>query len=345
MNADQPQTPIILMTPRILTRELQNEAMDTDERRQTVESGVAAVAAPRKTVRCSYCKMTGHNRRYCSQREYDEENTPAGILVEVKRIDRQILRQCLNSSHILDVLRNVSVYLWSHLWKWNFPHSRNLPTDLNGSVCYIQIRNNIVDEYMYLIQDHPQYEERFIEFRAKQSTLKKLQQNYERYNTAVNERIREHQREIIALQNDLHDYLHEYNIDCATLRIVPRFKEFIITHMKEIPKRVTAKTTIENVVRAIEEEDGQVAEMDTSEVATRDVENDCNRCPICFNDFDMEKMVFVQCSGYHYTCYDCMIMLTQSQEIPSCPLCREKITSMGCCDYKNCLKLVDRFMI
>jgi hypothetical protein len=69
------------------------------------------------------------------------------------------------------------------------------------------------------------------------------------------------------------------------------------------------------------------------------------QCPICLNDINKKEIIYVECSGVHYTCYDCMIMLTQSQEEPKCPLCRDPIHSMGCLDHEICMQLADRYMI
>jgi len=184
---------------------------------------------------------------------------------------------------------------------------------------------------MYLIQDHPQWEERSKEYKKKQVILTRLHKNYEKYNIAINERIREHQREIMALQNDLRDYVNNYNVDCAALRRVPRLKEFRITHLRVEPTKAAImdnRMEVDNEVKG--EEEGKEIE---------------RQCPICLNDIDKKEIIYVECSGVHYTCYDCMVMLTQSQEEPKCPLCRDPIHSMGCLDHEICMQLADRYMI
>jgi len=208
---------------------------------------------------------------------------------------------------------------------------------------------------MYIIQGHPQWEERSREYERKQGLLKRMQKNYERYNAAINERIREHQREIIALQRDLRDYVNDYNADCAILREVPKFKEFRIKHLKNEPTR-NQKEKEDNPADAMDnamevDDDDAIPVISAVSVMSgeeqKEEEKDCAAysCPICLNDFDKTKIIYVDCSGIHYTCYDCMIMLTKSQDEPKCPLCRDTIHSMGCLDREICAQLADRFMI
>ena len=316
-----PQTPPPHSQIRILSRNDTTDAMDTS---------ISSLSSTnnRKPNRCSYCRMSGHNRRYCLQREYDDKHSPNILFEEIKLLDRKILRHSLERSHISEVLRDVDIHIWPHLWKWLFPHSRKgLPTDMDGCVCFIQIRNNIIDEYMYMIQDHPQWEDRSKDYERKQATLKKMHKNYERYNSAINERIREHQREIMDLQNDLRDYVNSYNVDCEALRKVPRLKEFQITHLIVEPTKYN------------------IARMEVEETEKREPFPKEQQCPICLNDFDNKQIIYVECSGVHHMCYDCTIMLTQSQEEPKCPMCRDTIHSMGCLNREICVKLADRFMI
>lgn len=62
-------------------------------------------------------------------------------------------------------------------------------------------------------------------------------------------------------------------------------------------------------------------------------------CPICIEEFpNNSNIVFTNCNGKHGQCRECTIKLIEKNTHPKCPLCRDDITQIICCEnelYKH----------
>jgi cell fate (sporulation/competence/biofilm development) regulator YlbF (YheA/YmcA/DUF963 family) len=310
--------------------------------------------------RCGYCLCTHHTQRNCRQKQYDEEAGPYLIDNMIKEKTKFIMRKCLEHKQIENIVDEyIDDRLLIHFAKWmKIP----VPRDDMGNISLHEIRSILTEYFYFKILNHPQKEKRQKIYNHQRSMiLKAMSDNYEyefrmqnrsaELNSMLNELERSHQEARSQLSDPelVQKLIREF--ENARKKILVEIRECIdsteyqntqtqelIGQLKQVPPLKEFAVSHKNTINLEPAEEGEEVEMPS---LCADY-----TCSICLNDnLTMNQIVYHNCTGKHYTCYDCCVQMIQTQKQPSCPCCRQLLRHLSTWNRDLYKKLRESYVI